>query len=370
MIFLVVYVFLSGFVFVEPSPAEIWFLVSVPFLLIGFKTTFQSLLTFGLLFLPMLISTYVGYAVSGYYNSRFVVIDVYLFSFFLVIFSYFNGSAKKERTLRENFLHALMRAWSFAGLINIFAGLLVYMTGIRLPVNIIRFGIRLQGFFKDPNVLGPFLVPVALYYLKEYLEKGKKQLSNLLMFFLLSLGVVFTFSRAAWLNYVSTFLFYLFYALFNKKTLISTLFTVVMIILALSLFLYLSNYIYIFNTNLRDFLLARARLQSYDEARFETQAMFLDILSSTSILFGVGPGNYESFTGMATHSLYTRYIAERGLFGFATFLVFLGIVFRKVAKSEFKAFLIPVLVGQLVNSLFIDSLHWRHFWILLAFSCF
>ncbi|WP_461768321.1 hypothetical protein, partial [Pseudothermotoga sp.] len=44
MIFLVVYVFLSGFVFVEPSPAEIWFLVSVPFLLIGFKTTFQSLL--------------------------------------------------------------------------------------------------------------------------------------------------------------------------------------------------------------------------------------------------------------------------------------------------------------------------------------
>lgn len=354
----------------EPSPAELWFLICIPFMLIHFKTTFRSLMIWGLIFLPMLISMYVGSTIFGMYNSRFVIIDSYLFFLFLILISYFD--VVKRELPKQNFFDMLMKAWFYAGFINILVVLVGYTTGSKiLPtsiMSIIFYGIRARGFFKDPNVLGPFLIPVALYSLKTFIEERKVRFLNLPAFLFISLGVVFTFSRAAWLNYVVTLSVYLLYATLDKRaTKRSVLFVLVLILLFVG-FLYLSWNIYIFDTNLREFLMARAKLQSYDEDRFSTQAKFLDILSSTSILFGTGPGNYEDFTRMAAHSLYARYIAERGLFGFLTFFIFIIVIFRKAMKSDFRSFLIPVLMGQFVNSVFIDSLHWRHLWILLALS--
>lgn len=366
VLFLAIYIFLSGFVFVEPSPAEVWFSVSVPFLLIGFKTSPELVLTFGLLFIPMLVSAYVGSTFFGLYNLRFIIIDVYLFLFFFVIASYLN--AIKKKLPKEFVMDVLMRAWFLAGSINILAGLFVMATGMEFPISIIRFGIRLQGFFKDPNVLGPFLVPVALYFLQKFFEKREKQSFNLIVFVFLSLGVFFTFSRAAWLNYVTAISLYLLYALRRKENFVKLVLFVAFSVASLFLFLYLSNQIQVFGYNLFDFLTERVGFQSYDEYRFETQSMFSQILSSTSVTFGIGPGNYEIFSGMATHSLYLRYMAERGILGFIAFCGFFLITLRKAFMSDLRRFLVPTLVGQMVNSLFIDSLHWRHFWILLALS--
>src|SRR5262249_15020139 len=62
---------------------------------------------------------------------------------------------------------------------------------------------RAEGLFKDPNVFGPFLVPAALIVMEEILTprllRGRR-LTKLLMFLALSLGVLFSYSRAAWLN--------------------------------------------------------------------------------------------------------------------------------------------------------------------------
>lgn len=366
VVFAIVYVFLSGFVFIEPSPAEIWFLFFIPLILTHFRTTFRSLLSFGLVFIPMLISTYVGYLVSGYYNSRFVTIDLYLFFLFLLLISCFN-TVKKEIPAEE-LLNKLMIAWTFASLINIFSGLITFFTPFKLFLQTIKFGYRLTGFFKDPNVLGPFLIPNALYFLRKLLYSKERRMLNFLAFTFVSFGVLLTFSRAAWLNYAAALLIYLIFATFDKRTFGKSVVLAVVLTLLFIVLLYLSSYIYLFDTNLRDFMFARAKLQSYDEDRFGAQSKFLEIISSTSVLFGTGPGNYEDFAGMATHSLFARYIGERGIFGFALFLIFLCIAIKKALKSELKTFLVPVIIGQLVNSLFIDSLHWRHLWFLLALS--
>jgi len=314
----------------------------------------------------MLVSAYVGSTFFGLYNLRFIIIDVYLFLFFFVIASYLN--AIKKKLPKEFVMDVLMRAWFLAGSINILAGLFVMATGMEFPISIIRFGIRLQGFFKDPNVLGPFLVPVAFYFLNTFFEKKEKQIFYLLVFIFLSFGVFITFSRAAWLNYLITLLLCLFYTMYvrNVKKRVA-LFVIIMVFLLFSL-LFFSSRIQILGYNLYEFIKIRAQFQQYDEERFETQLMFLDILSLTSVIFGAGPGNYENFSGMSTHSLYLRYIAERGIVGFITFCVFFSLVFKKALKSHFKRFLIPSLIGQMVNSLFIDSLHWRHLWILFALS--
>lgn len=367
LLFIVGYVFLSGFVFVEPSPAEIWFLLSVPFILMRFRTNFQLLISFGMIFIPMLLSASVGYLALGYYNLRFVAIDLYLMFLFLFFASSLNSL--KSRITPEDLLKILMGGWTIAGLVNVSAGLISFFAPAKIFASSIRFGVRLTGFFKDPNVLGPFLVPSALYFLRELFRSKEHRILNFLLFVFISLGVFLTFSRAAWANYVVTLSIYFTFTVFNRKTFKrSVVLAVVLLSLLVALF-YLSSHIYLFDVNLQDFMFSRLRLQSYDEYRFEAQSRFVDIISSTSILFGTGPGNYEHFTNLAAHSLYARYIGERGLLGFVLFVIFLGMSFRKASKSKLKKFLIPVIIGQLINSFFIDSLHWRHFWILLSL-CF
>ena len=83
-------------------------------------------------------------------------------------------------------------------------------------------------------------------------------------------------------------------------------------------------------------------------------------------LFGIGPGNYEFYTHYAAHSTFTRLFGERGLIGFFIFtIVFLLGMKRAYEKDKFLSFL---LLGILLNSIFVDTFHWRHLWLLLAFS--
>jgi len=365
VVFMCVYVFLAGFVFIEPSPAELWFTASVPFLLINFSTTWVIILVFALIFIPMIVSTYVGLTFFNLFNPRFFTIDIYLFAFFFILTSY--AYSIKRHAKNRDFLYQLMRFWAFAGMINILVGIFCYMTGIGtiLGANVLYGAIRLKGFFKDPNVLGPFLVPIVIYFLALFLRKRKKNLVDFVAFIFFSVGVLLTFSRAAWLNYLTAVLTLVFLMSTKRGTRLRIFVFVVMAPILFLLFWFAADQVNLPGTNLKDFFLARLGLQSYDMSRFEAQKKFTDILLNTSIFFGTGPGNYERFAGMATHSLFARYISERGMFGFLSFLVFLIIVGCKTTKSEYKDFLIPVLMGQLVNSFFIDSLHWRHLWILL-----
>jgi len=365
VVFMCIYVFLSGFVFVEPSPAEIWFTVALPFLILGLKTNRSIIFAFSALFLPMLLSAFIGLISFGVLDFRFIIIDTYLFVLFFVLASY--AKFLRKDLYQEKFLDQLMISWSLAGAINIIAGGFGYLTG-RVNLfgsQILKYG-RLNGFFKDPNVLGPFLIPVSAYFLMQFLKARRNELLNFALFLFFSFGILLTFSRAAWLNYAVTTISLVGTALLNRSTRSKALSFFVIAVLVLFVLWYFADKIDLLGANLRDFILARLRLQHYDLERFEAQRKFVDILSSADAFFGIGPGNYELYSRMATHSLYLRYIGERGLFGFSLFVVFWVIVMKIFFKSRSKGFLIPVLFGQLVNSLFIDSLHWRHLWLLIV----
>ncbi|WP_145997379.1 O-antigen ligase family protein [Thermotoga sp. SG1] len=365
--FIILYTFLSGFVFIEPSPAEIVFALFAPILLIGFSTTWRTVSMFFLLFIPMLVSTYFG-LIQGFFNPRFFIIDIYLFLFFFVLASL---GYRVKNIINKNYLFdSLMKAWAFAGAINIFAGLFAYGTGKLsfFGIEIIRFGIRLKGFFKDPNVLGPFLVPVAIYYLFLFFSKQRKSIWDLILFTFFSGGVFLTFSRAAWLNlFISIVALMLMLIPYRKARRKIAIFFII-IGLFFAIFLEISKNINVLDINLYDFFTGRLGLQSYDAERFSAQKEFIDIMNYSvySLFFGIGPGNYEEFAKMATHSLFARYIGERGIFGLITFVVFISLVVYAVRKSYYRKIFIPILLGQFVNSLFIDSLHWRHLWLLIA----
>ena len=88
--------------------------------------------------------------------------------------------------------------------------------------------------------------------------------------------------------------------------------------------------------------------------------------------FGIGPGQYADVVGIAAHSTYLRALGEEGVLGFtlivALFLVTLILAWGNVlaGRTTFgisAGLLLGLWVGLIANSFFIDTLHWRHLWL-------
>jgi O-antigen ligase len=117
-------------------------------------------------------------------------------------------------------------------------------------------------------------------------------------------------------------------------------------------------------------------LQSYDRVRFATH----DLALTTAVErpFGIGPGQSEGLFGYATHSMYLRVLSENGFLALAGILVFVAVTAARAfrltryaespAVREFNLVLFACIVGHLVNSDVIDTVHWRHIWLIYALA--
>ena len=120
------------------------------------------------------------------------------------------------------------------------------------------------------------------------------------------------------------------------------------------------------------FLEERARFQSYDSERFGAQALGLRLAEENPI--GIGPGQFELVAPLSAHSTYVRALAEEGVLGAGRRCsgVMLGTLLlaapqRRARARHVRDRLGPLLAawcGMLVNSFVIDTLHWRHLWLL------
>ena len=364
-----IYVFLSGFVYFEPSFAEIFFVLTIPFLLLSIR--FDKRITFitMILFISESVSLFRGNLLGWFdlqYILRYTLIDFYLILLFLIF-----GSVIKQIKNQEFLIYSTMKLWTFAAIINILGCFIAILTGRTnfLGTDILRYGMRFKGFFKDPNVLAPFLTIPALYWFENYLKNNKKNLLYLVISLFLMAGIVLSFSRAAWLNIFFSVLILLFLNL--KKINLRKYFRmfVFLFVVFISLLFILQANITILGYNLSEFFINRLGLQGYDQDRFEFQRAFIRGLENAP-LFGIGPGNYGKLTeGYATHSLYFRTLGEKGIFGLfvLALLVIISLKnFWKIRKAY--AFLFAGFIGNLINSIFVDTWHWRHLWILFVFG--
>jgi O-antigen ligase len=88
---------------------------------------------------------------------------------------------------------------------------------------------------------------------------------------------------------------------------------------------------------------------------------------------GVGPGGWPN-----AHSLYVRTLVEHGVLGLASLALLIGALVTPLAHRAWQerrsegllsnAVLVAAIGGQLINGLVIDSIHWRHLWILLGLA--
>ena len=355
---------LTSIVLVEPAPADVVLVVVIAVATVTGRFRIASV--------PPIVLGALGALLTLNLLSAVEVVDatraaVYLSitAYLIVLAVWLSGYVSSFRRAR-----LVTGAYAFAAVGSAALGLLAFFVGIPGSDLLVEGG-RVQAFFQDPNVFGPFLVPIALILTEDIMTPrlfGLRRLAKVSLVLLLVLGVTLSFSRGAWINL--------------------TLGAVVVLgvlalrqgggrkaILALALALALAGSVMgiLSVTGSQDFLVDRARLQGYDATRFSAQVIGIE--SAERYPLGVGPGQFESYAPISAHSLYVRVVGEQGLAGLLALLTVLVSTLIVAARNALagrdtygigSAALLGAWCGLLVNSLVVDTIHWRHLWIVAA----
>jgi O-antigen ligase len=229
---------------------------------------------------------------------------------------------------------------------------------------------RSRAFFQDPNVFGPFLIPPALILIEEIIRPrllSARLGTKAVLLAILLVGVLFSYSRGAWVNLAFALVVLgLILSLRGGVRTAATLAAVTALTAAALATVVVA-------TGSADFLAERARPQTYDTERFSGQRAGLR--PAAEYPFGAGPGQFESIAHISAHSTYARALGEEGYPGLLTLVALLGFTLIAGLRNAVagrgthgigSAALLAAWCGLLANSAVIDTLHWRHLWVLAA----
>ena len=359
-------VLLLGVVRFEPAPPDAIFAVVIAVAVVTGRLDLERVPLGILAILASFFTLNIFSAVEAVDPGRamlYMMITLYLIVFSVWFAGYANSADRVRTVVKAYILGATLMA--------------LYSTmALFLPVpsrELFLFGdlLRAQGLFEDPNVYGPFLVPAALILLEELINPRLilwRPTVKTLTIFILVMGITFSYSRAAWVNMVIAALVMLgILALRRGGSRRALTVLVVLSVGGVIAFTIVSA------TGSVGFLQERATLQSYDTDRFAAQRTGIELAFQKP--FGIGPGQFEIISPVATHSTYVRALAEQGLLGFFLVLSLLLGTLILATRNAFvgrdsygigSAALLGAWIGILVNSAVVDSGHWRHLWFVAA----
>ncbi len=174
---------------------------------------------------------------------------------------------------------------------------------------------RARGTFKDPNVLGAFLILPALFVLQSVVsDRFGKSFRNALAFGIMALAILLAFSRAAWGGLILTAAFMLALMVVTSPSRGATLAhrgdgdcrrgRCVAVLLAVLLSF----------DSIRDMFKQRASFdQSYDEGRFGRFGRhILGAQMALDLPFGIGPLQFHNYFPEDTHNSYLNAFMSGG----------------------------------------------------------
>lgn len=294
--------------------------------------------------------------------TLFLSITLYL-AIFSVWFASYLTSERRARTI--------VIAYLVAALSSALLALLALYTPLPGRSTFLFDAHRPEALFKDPNVLGPFLIPIALIVLDEILSPRLLEVRRSLkvaMFAVLSLGVLVSGSRAAWLNEILAVMVFLAVTGMRRGGGRRALVLLVTLLVAGAVVLETAAI-----TGSDSFISQRASLQSYDSDRFNAQRHGIQLAQQHPL--GIGPGQFEVVSPIAAHSTYIRVLSEEGFPGILTWITLVGGTLVLAMASAVRgrdtygissAALLAAWCGIVLNSFVVDTLHWRHLWVVAA----
>ena len=185
----------------------------------------------------------------------------------------------------------LRRGLIVGGMIASLAALAGYFNLVPGGHDLLTLYERARGTFKDPNVLGAFLILPALFVLQNVVtEPFGKSFRNSIALGIIALAVLLAFSRAAWGGLILTSAFMLAMMVVTSPSPAQRSRIVMMAIAAVVLVVVLLAVLLSFDS-IRDMFNQRASFdQSYDEGRFGRFGRhILGAQMALDLPFGIGP---------------------------------------------------------------------------------
>ena len=357
---------LLGAVRFEPAPPDLVFGVVIAIAAVTGR--------FSLEHTPLAIGAVLGAFVALNLVSATEVVDpaeagiFFSVTLYLAVFAvWLTGYVNSESRAR-----GIVVAYLIAAVVSTVAGvaaLLMPLPGRELLLY--EGGERVQALFKDANVFGPFLIPIALIVLEEIVRPRLLAIRvwlKGLIFFTLALGVLFSYSRAAWGSLALGVFAMLLVTVPRPGGVRRTVF-----LLSLLLAAGAAAVVVLTATGSVEFFDQRAGLQAYDTARFAAQETGVELAREHP--FGIGPGQFGIAAQLDAHSLYVRSFAEQGYLGLVTVGALMLLTLLMAGRNALtgrdtygigSAALFGSWCGLMLNSFFVDTLHWRHLWVVAA----
>jgi hypothetical protein len=269
-----------------------------------------------------------------------------------------------------------MSAYMVAALIAAVTGLIGYFSLAPGAFDLFTEYGRLRGTFKDPNVLGAFLVPALLYAFNAVLHRRTVRASLWLAAMpVLFAGILLTFSRGAWINLAVSLAVYAFLifstASTHRQRLKLVLAAMVAGVVALGV-LVAANSV----PEVAELMRERASFdQSYDkgpEGRFGGQQKAARVILDYPL--GLGAAVFhDKYHHEDVHEVYLSMFLNAGWVGGLTYitlvLLTLWLAARRAVQDRVggvSAVLCASFIGMVLEGLVIDSDHWRHFFLLMG----
>jgi hypothetical protein len=361
----------GAIVFVEPSPYELMTLAAA---VIFFATGLRLRLAFMPLLLLLLLIN-IGYSIGAIpFMDKPEVVNWIATSWYLAVTVMFFAMVISEDTAAR--LDMLRRGLIVGALIAATSALAGYFDLVPGGHDLLTLYERARGTFKDPNVLGAFLILPALFVQQSVVTDGfRKSFGSAIALGIMALAILLAFSRAAWGGLAITSAFVLALMVLTSPSRAQRSRIVVMSVVAAIIVVLLIAVLLSFD-QIGEMFRQRASFdQSYDEGRFGRFGRhILGADMALDLPFGIGPLQFHNYFPEDTHNSYLNAFMSGGWIAGICYpaLVFVTVIlgFRHVLVpvpwqrtylAIFAAFL-----GTVGESFIIDTDHWRHFWMMLG----
>jgi hypothetical protein len=361
----------GAIVFIEPSPYELVTLSAMlVFLLTGLRLR--------LVFMPIALLLFlinIGYTIGAtHLLEKTEIVSWVLTSWYMAVTVLLFAMIVSEDTSAR--LDLLRRGLITGGLIAALAGIAGYLNLVPGGHDLLTLYERARGTFKDPNVLGAFLILPALFALQSVVsDRFGKAFRSAIVLGIMALAILLAFSRAAWGGLIITSVFMLALMVLTSRSQAQRSRILVMAVAAVIIVAALLAVLLSFDSIAEMFRQRASFDQSYDEGRFGRFGRHvLGADMALDLPFGIGPLQFNKFFPEDTHNSYLNAFMSGGWISgicypalmFTTVIlgfrhVFVRVPWQREYLAVFAAFL-----GTVGESFVIDTDHWRHFWMMLG----
>ena len=361
----------GAIVFIEPSPYELSTLIAI---VIFFATGLRLRLAFMPIFL-LLILLNTGYSIGAIpFLDQSTVVNWIATSWYMAVTVMFFAMVLSDDTAAR--LDMLRRGLVVGAMIASLAAVAGYFHLVPGGDDLLTLYDRARGTFKDPNVLGAFLILPSLFVLQSVVsDRFGKAFRNALAFGIMALAILLAFSRAAWGGLILTSAFMLALMVVTSPSPAKRSRIVVMAIAAVIVVAVLLAVLLSFDS-IREMFQQRASFdQSYDEGRFGRFGRhILGAQMALDLPFGIGPLQFHNYFPEDTHNSYLNAFMSGGWISGVCYpaLVFITVItgfryiFVRVPWQRTYLAIFSAFLGTVGEAFIIDIDHWRHFWMMLG----